>query len=104
MDNNITTDPVKICNSFNDYFVNIADDILKTRKYDGNKHYTEYLNNPNHNAFAYDPCTANEVCILINELSISKASGPNGIPTKILQMISQEISIPPLVNFLILLW
>ena len=25
-------DPLKICNSFNDYFSNIADDILKKRK------------------------------------------------------------------------
>ena len=94
VNNKVITDPKIICNSFNDYFVNIADDILETRKYEGNKHYTEYLNNPIQIAFAYDPCTANEVCILINELSISKASGPNGIPTKILQMISKEISTP----------
>ena len=33
--------------------------------------------------------------LLSNYVSITKASGPNGIPTKILQMISKEIS-PPL--------
>ena len=32
--------------------------------------------------------------IIINQLNISKASGPNGVPTKILQMISNEISTP----------
>ena len=73
IDNSCTSDPKLICNSFNNYFVNIADDILKTRKFDGKKSYTEYLNNPVPNTW----------------------SGPNGIPTKILQMMSKEIS-PPL--------
>ena len=32
--------------------------------------------------------------ILINQLNPSKASGPNGIPTKIMQMISNTICTP----------
>ena len=35
-------------------------------------------------------CDASEVDAIIIQLSITKASGPNGIPTKILQMISKE--------------
>ena len=94
--NNIfTTDPVQICNGFNDYFVNIADDILNKRKYDGKKHYSDYLHNPNNHSFAFELCDAWEVNLLIKQLNSSKASGPNGIPTKILQLISEEIS-PPL--------
>ena len=31
---------------------------------------------------------------MINQLSVDKASGPNGFPTKILLMISREISSP----------
>ena len=87
-------DPELIRNSFNNYFVNIADDIL-TRKFDGKKSYTEYLNNPVPNSFVFDLYDASEVDAIIIQLSITKASGPNGIPTKILQMISKEIS-PPL--------
>ena len=94
INNSSTTDPKIICNSFNNYFVNIADDILKTRKFDGKKHYTEYLNNPVSNTFVFDLCDASEVDVIIIQLSISKASGPNSIPTKILQMISKEISSP----------
>ena len=95
IDNSCTSDPKLICNSFNNYFVNIADDILKTRKFDGKKSYTEYLNNPVPNSFVFGLCDASEVDAIIIQLSITKASGPNGIPTKILQMISKEIS-PPL--------
>ena len=43
VNNNIITDPVEICNNFNNYFINIADQILNKHKYSGNKHYTEYL-------------------------------------------------------------
>ena len=94
INNSVTTDPKIICNSFNDYFVNIADDILNTRKFNGKKCFTEYLNNPIADSFVYYACDESEVYILINQLNISKASGPNGIPTKILQMISKEISSP----------
>ena len=95
LDNKCTTDPVEICNGFNNYFANIADDILKRRKYDGNGHFTDYLENPTANSFAYEPCDVAEILFEISQLVVTKASGPNGIPTKILKMIGNEIS-PPL--------
>ena len=85
--NNVITETKEICNSFNDYFSNIAEEILKKRKYDGNKSYDEFLNNPMHNSFFYEPCTSQEVNLLITELNITKATGPNGIPTRILHQI-----------------
>ena len=89
---NIISDPKLVCNNFNDYFVNIADNILNKRKYGGNKQFTEYMKNPVNSSFVFNPCDPEEVELLINLLSVSKASGPNGIPTNILQMISKEIS------------
>ena len=94
VNNIIITDPIVICNNFNDYFVNLADNILNNQKYNGKKHYSEYLDNPNPNTFLFHPCDSVEVENFINDLNISKASGPNGIPTKILHMISSEISLP----------
>ena len=94
INNKSTSDLKIICNSFNDYFVGIADNILKNRKYNGNKPYTDYLNNYNPKTFAYQLSDSNEVITIINQLNISKTSGPNSIPTKILQMISNDISIP----------
>ena len=94
VNNGLITDPKVICNSFNDYFVSIADNILTKRKYNGKKLYSEYLNKPNEKTFMYIPCDADEVKLLINQLNISKASGPNGIPTKNLQMISNIVCTP----------
>ena len=66
IDNSYTSDPKLICNSFNNYFANIADDILKTRKFDGKKSYTECLNNPVPNSFVFDLCDASEVDAILS--------------------------------------
>ena len=93
INNQVIIDPKLICNSFNNYFVNIVDDILYNRKYKGNKHFTEYFNNHMSNTFVFDLCGASEIYLFI-QLSVDKASGPTGFPTKILQMISREINSP----------
>ena len=94
VNNNMLIDPNKICNSFNDYFTNIAGDILNERKYEGNKSFQEFLKTPLPNSFVYEPCDRMEVKELISQLNLSKASGPNGIPTKILQLIKNEVCKP----------
>ena len=90
------TDTAIICDHFNDYFSNIAEDILKTNKQPVLKTFDKFLNNPLSNSIVFEPCDPGEVSLLINELNPnpSKASGPNGIPTNILQMISNIICIP----------
>ena len=94
----IIIEPKVICNNFNN-FVNIADNVLINRKYEGNKHFTEYLNTRMCNTFAFNLCDASEIYLIINQLSVDKASGPNGFPTKIMQMINREISSPLKQNF-----
>ena len=91
---NIITDSLKICNSFNEYFTSIADVILKNRKYEGNKIFYEYLKTPLSNSFVFEPCQPKEVKTLIAQLNISKATGPNGVPTEILQLINNEVCEP----------
>ena len=83
------TDPKKIANSFNTYFSTIADDLLSKKKYNGNKTYAEYLKRPLSNSFVFRPCDKIEIELLISEININKSTGPNGIPTKILHLISQ---------------
>ena len=85
--NKMITDTAIICDHFNDYS-NIAEDILNTNKQPVLKTFDKFLNNPLSNSFVFEPCDPGEVRLLINELNPSKASGPNGIPTNILQMIS----------------
>ena len=92
--NDIITDPKIICNEFNDYFSNIAEKILQSEKHPVIKTFEKYLNEPLGNSFVYESCSPAEVLLLINQLNPNKASGPNGIHTKILQLISKPISIP----------
>ena len=94
VDNKILTNPREICNKFNDYFSTIADNILKTNKTPILKTFDKFLTNPIDNSFVFDFCDPAEIILLINGLNPSKASGPNGIPTKILQMIANIICVP----------
>ena len=50
--------------------------------------------NPNPRSFVFEPSTPNEVYLLIDGLNKYKGTGPNGIPTEILQLINFIICIP----------
>ena len=87
------TDPLKISNSFNDYFSSIADKILEKRKYNGNKSFRDFLANRITENFIFSNCDEIEVTTIISSLSTSKSSGPNGIPTHILHLLKNDISV-----------
>ena len=88
------TDPKEMANSFNKYYASVADEILKERKYEGNKSHTEYLLNPTEQIFALYECNKTETENIIQTLSPRKAVGPNSIPTDILHLLKSEISYP----------
>ena len=46
------------------------------------------------NYFVVEPCDQMEVKELITQLNLIKATGPNGIPTKILHLIKNEVCKP----------
>ena len=82
------TDPYKISNSFNKYFVNIGPDIDKTipkSKHD----YNKYLNEIHCNKTLFlVPTTHNEIFDIIKILDINKSTGPNSIPVFILKIFN----------------
>ena len=86
------TDPQEISNLANNYFTNIAKNILEKRLYNGNKHFKQYLESPNPNKFFFVPTNEDEVYEIINAIDTSKAVGPNSIPPKILKLIAPIIS------------
>ena len=92
-DSNIT-DPMVISNTFNDYFTTIASEILKKRKYNGNKSYRDFLANRLLETFIFDECDEIEIKSIISSLSVNKSSGPNGIPTHILHLLKDQICLP----------
>ena len=53
-----------------------------------------YLTNPIPNSFVFRPCDKMEIDLPISKLDINKSTGPNGIPTKILQLIKPILSEP----------
>ena len=92
VDNDMITDNKQICDNFNQYFTTVADNILKKNKTPILKTFDKYLPPRNTKSFAFEPCTPNEVYLLIEQLNPHKGTGPNGIHTEILKLINHLIS------------
>ena len=96
INNSNITDPLQISNQFNSYFSTIAENILKERKFHGNKIFSDFLPDPFPNNITDDfpPTDENEISDLISQLKSNKGTGPNSIPTQILHLIKLEIAKP----------
>ena len=92
VNNDLVTDNKEICNNFNQYFTTVADNILKNNKTPILKTFDKYLPERNSTSFAFEPCTPNEVLLLVEQLNPHKGTGPNGIHTEILKLINHLIS------------
>ena len=88
---NVTSDPCKITNIFNDFFVNIANEITKKIPTTP-KSPLDYLSNRTSSSLFLTSVTSMEVNDIINMLSPSKSVGPNSIPIKLLKIIGSSIS------------
>ena len=93
-DNINITDPEQIANNFNEFYTSIADNILNKRKYEGNRHFNDFLQIPSFNTMFLYECDEVEIQSLIRSLHPRKAYGPNSIPTEILQLLVNDISKP----------
>ena len=91
--NNATiTDPVIISNTFNDFFTSIASKLQSSIHY-SHTDFKKYLKTPNLHSIFISPTESTEISLLISNLNNKKASGPNSIPTSILQLLNKDISI-----------
>ena len=97
-DGNVTSDPSKMSNIFNDFYVNVADGITKTIPLT-RKSPLDYLSGRMRNSLFLAPVTLIEVNDLISILNPSKSVGPNSIPIKLLRIIG--LSISPLLALLV---
>ena len=79
---------------FNTHYANVADKILKNRKFPGNKGFQTYLKKSNAKSFLIKPTTPQEIDTIINKLDTSKSVGPNSIPNQLIKSISKSISFP----------
>ena len=83
-----------MANKFNSFFTSIAGDILKKRKFEGNKSFRDYLSNPLPNSILFYDCDEIEIQSIIKTFDIKKATGPNSIDNFILSMLREDISFP----------
>ena len=84
-----------MANAFNDFFTKIGpkldEEIPKCKKPGGS---TSYLSPRIPQSFLITPTNPQEINEIISKLNDSKSSGPCSIPTKMLKLIKDEISIP----------
>ena len=85
--------PSEISNTLSNYFTTIAD-ILKKRKYKGNKSYKDYLPQPNPNSIALHLCDEADIKTIISSFDVGKACGPNSIPNHLLHLLKEDIARP----------
>ena len=87
------SDPMKMANIFNNYFLNVAqkidEKIPRTRKSP-----LDYLTLRNDKTFFLSPVTPVEIEIIINALQAGKAVGPFCIPISLLKILSSHITKP----------
>ena len=80
-----------LADTFNNFFVTIAENIDK-KIIHTNTNYIDYLKNSVTNSFFLKQINKGEVNSSINQMKTNKAVGPNSIPTKILKMSQQIIA------------
>ena len=85
------TNPKDNADSFNNYFSNVATGIKSSIKYSRSKFF-DLLPQIDINLFFIDPTDKTEIKNIIWSLDPLKSIGPNIIPTKILKLLSNDVS------------
>ena len=89
----LITDPVKISNKFNEYFINVEPKLAEKIP-DNHIHFSTFLGEQSVNSVFLDAITEKEVEIEISLLNGNKASGHDDMPPKIVKKISRYIAKP----------
>ena len=82
------TKPKDLAEKFNNFFTSIEKNLQNNTPSTKN-HYTDHVNHSNPES----PTTPDEFKSMIKSLKSSNSVGPNGLPTKIFQLVKDKISI-----------
>ena len=94
--NVVYTDPSKMANVMNDFYVNIGNSI-EDKIPQGSKPPLHYMGEPNRYCITLNPCSYAEITSFIDKLNISKASGPFSLPSNILKTY-KDVFLEPLTS------
>ena len=94
----VTNNKQNIINYLNDYFTNIGSNIMhKTNKStsdNSNTYFTHFLRNPATSTFSFQLVTENEICEVIKCLNSKNSCGSDGISSKLIKYVIEELSMP----------
>ena len=91
LDDSISSDPGVVSETFNNFFINIADKIKANIPF-SRFNFSKYLKNSNPKSFFVSSTSPTEIALIIDSLNNNKSSGPNSIPVCILKLIKHDIS------------
>ena len=91
LEGHTVTDPRTIANTFNSFFCSVAAEVQSEVPF-SYKRFFEYLPPPNQDSFFISPCTKEEVIEITSNFRSKKSAGPNSIPTKMLRLLTDDIS------------
>ena len=84
-----TSEPQKIANTLNNFFVNIGPELASKLNPSENS-YESYMQNRNRNSFFLSPTGPVEVMKVLS--SFKNSVGPNNIPSKVLKLGARSLS------------
>ena len=94
----VTNNKQNIINYLNDYFTNIGSNIMhkinKSTSDNSNTYFTHFLRNPATSTFSFQLVTENEICEVIKCLNSKNSCGSDGISSKLIKYIIEELSMP----------
>ena len=79
------TNPAKIANTFNNYFVNIKTNLALTISNDQTETYTQYLQTPSASSCIFRNITEEETITIIDKMENKSSSGYDGSSNKMLK-------------------
>ena len=93
---NLIPNPTEVSNYFNNYYSEIADNILRTRKFNGDGYFKNFLPSPPlPNSLAFTTVSKDEVISTISCcIKTNKSCGPCSIPPNILLIIKYLVADP----------
>ena len=89
VNNRIVSENTEICNIFNNYFTNVGPSMDAKIP---NTQLKKFSTTNVMKSFCYDPISPEEVLLQLQQLSTSKASGPENIPNKFYKLLAPIIS------------
>ena len=91
LEDHTVTDPRTIAKSFKNFFCSLAAGVQSEVPF-SYKIFFEYLPPPNQDSFFISPCTKEEIIEVNSNFKPKKVAGPNSILTKLLRLLTDDIS------------